>query len=135
MISDIRILPASASEPIKFDWGTLTWFAGRALMNSEDLTVGRCVLWPGRGNPRHRHPNCSEVLVVIQGRIHHTAAEGQTVEMGEGDTVTIPPNVWHHAVNVGTVPAILFISFSSADRETIGSECYALRVLIPGAER
>ena len=120
MTDDIRTLRASPANQHAFDWGELTWFAGRTQGNSEDLTVGRCVLEPGKSNPRHRHPNCSEVLVVIRGRITHTAAGGGTVEMGEGDTVTIQPDVWHSARNVGMTRAELFIAFSSADRETIG---------------
>ena len=40
--------------------------------------------------------------------------------MGEGDTVTVPPDVWHQATNIGPDEAVLFITFSSADRETVG---------------
>jgi quercetin dioxygenase-like cupin family protein len=54
------------------------------------------------------------------GRIEHTGPGGEKVKLGEGDTVTIPANIWHQAVNVGETEAILFIAFSSADRQTIG---------------
>jgi quercetin dioxygenase-like cupin family protein len=40
--------------------------------------------------------------------------------MGEGDVVTIPPNVWHRATNLGDEDAVLYIAFSSADRQTVG---------------
>jgi quercetin dioxygenase-like cupin family protein len=119
-MQDITVLKSDKSEKANFDWGNLTWFATRRLGNCNDQTVGRCVLLPGKSNPRHYHPNCSEVLVVIQGRILHTAAGGSQVELHEGDTVTIPANIRHFATNIGTEHAILFISFSSADRETIG---------------
>jgi mannose-6-phosphate isomerase-like protein (cupin superfamily) len=84
------------------------------------MTIGRCVLKPGMANPRHMHPNCSEVLVVMQGRIHHTGPGDTQVEMAVGDTVTIPAGVWHRAQNIGSEPAVLFIAFSSADRQTVG---------------
>jgi quercetin dioxygenase-like cupin family protein len=120
MTPDIQLLAYPQAAKSCFDWGNLTWFAGRPLGNSTDMTIGRCILKPGQGNPRHYHPNCSEILVVIQGRIEHTGPGGEKVEMGEGDTVTIPANLWHHATNIGDTEALLFIAFSSADRQTVG---------------
>jgi quercetin dioxygenase-like cupin family protein len=119
-MQDIQLLPAARSEKLAFDWGELTWFASGPLGNSADLTVGRCVLKPGCSNPRHYHPNCSEILVVIKGRILHTIAGGGTAEMREGDTVNIPANIRHCAKNICDTEAVLFIAFSSAHRETIG---------------
>ena len=60
---DTRTLP--------FEWGTLTWFANAEIGNSTELTVGRCILKAGAENPLHLHPNCSEVLVVLEGVIEH----------------------------------------------------------------
>ena len=95
MTQDIKISATGSAVSTSFDWGRLTWFASGAQKNSTEMTVGRCVLKPGMGNPRHLHPNCTEILVVIQGRIRHTGAGNTQVEMNVGDTVTIPPNVWH----------------------------------------
>ena len=118
--TDIRLLPYSEAEVVPQDWGQLTWFANRALGNSADVTVGRCLIHPGQSNPRHYHPNCSEILVVMQGHIRHTMEGDKEAEMNEGDTVTIAPGVWHRATNVGDKDAILLIVFTSADRETVG---------------
>jgi len=119
MPTDIKIVPYNASRHQEFSWGNLTWFANRALGNSDEMTVGRCILKPGRTNGRHYHPNCSEILVVIEGRIRHTIAEDQETDLGEGDTVAVTPNVWHCATNIGEADAVLFVAFSSADRQTI----------------
>jgi quercetin dioxygenase-like cupin family protein len=120
MNADIQLLPHGRAEKAGFDWGELTWFASRALGNSTEMTMGRCVLKPGCGNPRHLHPNCAEILVVVAGRIEHTMAGGRKAVLNEGDTVAIPANVWHQATNIGVTEAVLFIAFSSADRKTIG---------------
>jgi quercetin dioxygenase-like cupin family protein len=122
MLTDIQLLHGDQADQLQFDWGALTFFAGRRLGNSAEMTIGRCLLKPGASNPRHYHPNCEEILVVMQGRIIHTAAGGGEVEMNEGDTVTIPRNIWHCARNIGENDALLFIAFSSADRQTIGEE-------------
>lgn len=117
---DIQILPAGQTDKAAFPWGELTWFANGALGNCDSLTLGRCVLKEGESNPRHRHPNCAEILVVLKGTIKHTGAGGVPVAMAEGDVVTIPADVWHNAQNVGRGEAVLLIAFSSAYRETIG---------------
>ena len=119
MSSKIQIQSLKPSSIHSFEWGTLTWYANRELGNSEAITVGRCVLKPGQANPRHYHPNCSEILVVFKGRIQHTNERGDETELNEGDTVTIPANVWHRARNIGDEEAILHIAFSSADRQTV----------------
>ena len=120
MTPDIQILDYAQAGKSEFDWGNLTWFAGRSSGNSTEMTIGRCILKPGQSNPRHYHPNCTEILVVIEGRIAHTGAGGLKAELGKGDTVTIPANIWHQATNIGEVEAVLFIAFSSADRQTVG---------------
>jgi quercetin dioxygenase-like cupin family protein len=119
MLNTIYISRDNQAQRQEFGWGDLTWFASRALGNTDEMTVGRCVLKPGARNGRHYHPNCSEILVVIRGRIRHTIANDQETELSEGDTVSVPPNTWHCATNVGETDAILFIAFSSADRQTI----------------
>jgi len=113
---DILITPAADTQRQVFSWGELTWFASKGIGNQEDITVGRCLVKPGCENPLHHHPNCSEVLVVAQGTIEHTAANGKVAVLRAGDVASIPPNVVHHARNIGTEDAVVWISFSSAAR-------------------
>ena len=47
MPNDIQVLPQSKAQRQEFSWGNLTWFANRALGNSDDMTVGRCIIKPG----------------------------------------------------------------------------------------
>ncbi len=103
---------------IEMDCGRLTWFASGELGNSATMTVGCSHLRPGQMNPRHFHPNCEEILHVLQGRIVHSLND-EEVEMAPGDTVSIPPNAVHNARNIGDTEAVLFICFSSADRQTV----------------
>ena len=114
------VLPAAGAQRGGAEWGELTWFANAELGNARDLTVGRCVLRPGCENPRHHHPNCDEVLVVLDGRIRHTLAGGEDAELGPGDTITIPAGLPHRALNVGAGDAVLLIVFSSGNRQVVG---------------
>lgn len=119
MLSQIQIRQLKPSSIHPFEWGALTWYANRELGNCDEMTVGRCVLKPGQSNPRHYHPNCTEILIVFKGRIAHTDQRGEETELNEGDTVTIPPHIRHRARNIGDEDAILYIAFSSADRQTV----------------
>jgi quercetin dioxygenase-like cupin family protein/type 1 glutamine amidotransferase len=100
-------------------WGELRWYTSAEMGNSRTMTTGVARLLPGRSNPRHFHPNCDEILHVISGRIRHTMNE-VSVEMGPGDTVSIPQGVLHNATNIGPEEAVLAISFSSAYRQAVG---------------
>jgi quercetin dioxygenase-like cupin family protein len=99
-------------------WGRLEWSVSARLGNSETMTIGTCFIEPGSQNGRHYHPNCDEVLRVVRGRIIQSY-DGVEVEMNEGDVVSIPSGVVHHARNIGAAEAELAISFSSAYRETV----------------
>jgi mannose-6-phosphate isomerase-like protein (cupin superfamily)/type 1 glutamine amidotransferase len=118
-IREAIVTRPSQNEVIEQPWGRLTWYVSGELGNSETMTVGQAVIRPGHENPRHYHPNCDEVLRVVQGRIRHTMGD-RTVEMSAGDVVSIPMGTRHNARNIGTENAVLDISFSSADRQVIG---------------
>jgi len=115
-----KVLRANEGEFKEFQWGTLTWYASAKQNNSTDMTIGRCVIKPGQENPLHSHPNCSEVLVVLQGTVMHTIENGEEVELNPGDTITLPADLPHKARNATNSDVVLFIAFSSADRETRG---------------
>jgi quercetin dioxygenase-like cupin family protein len=109
------------NEVIPQEWGSLSWYTSAKLKNTRTLTSGLAVLKPGQTNPRHFHPNCDEVLHVLQGKIRHSMND-KTAEMSAGDTVSIPSGVVHNAANIGAEDAILAISFSSAYRVVIGEK-------------
>ena len=100
-------------------WGRLEWMVSGALGNSRTMTVGRCYIRPGEQNPRHYHPNCDEVLHVLQGTIEHSI-DDEVLTMGPGDTISIPSGALHNARNAGPDEAIFVISFSAPDRQTVG---------------
>ena len=113
------------NDVLELDWGTINWHVSGPMGNSDTLTTGVGVLEVGKANGRHFHPNTDEVLHVVSGRIRHTM-DDVTVEMGPGDTVSIPRGVYHNATNIGDEPAVFFLSFDAAFREVVGE--YARRV-------
>lgn len=100
-------------------WGRLEWMVAGGLGNSDTLTVGKCFIDPGQQNPPHLHPNCDEVLHVLRGTIIHRV-DDDYLEMGPGDTISIPTGRVHNARNTGAEQAEFLIAFSTAERQVVG---------------
>lgn len=105
----------------EMDWGRLVWMVSGRQGNSSTMTVGRCYIDPDQANPRHYHPNCDEVLHVLEGTIEHTLDDAVVV-MNAGDTISIPQGVMHNARNIGSAQAVFVIAFSTADRQAVGED-------------
>ncbi len=81
------------------------------------MSFGRVTIRAGKENPRHRHPNCDEILHVLSGCLEHTLGD-ERFTMEPGDTISIPEGIWHQAHVIGEEDAEIVICFSSADRIT-----------------
>lgn len=114
----VKMLPAAEAEVQEQEWGRLTMKASRTLGNTDKMTVGICEIKPGNQNGRHMHPNCMEIIHVLQGTIAHTFGD-EEVTMHVGDTISVPARFYHNARNIGEDRVILAISFDSADRESV----------------
>jgi len=101
-----------------FEWGTLTWYASDEIGGSSEMTIGKCIILPGQHNPRHSHPNCEEIMHVTEGRIIHTINDGE-IELNKGETIVVPRDTVHHAINIGDHDAELLIVFSTNKREMV----------------
>lgn len=110
---------AADTQRIDQPWGELRWFTSAELGNSATTTTGQATIRPGQKTPRHFHPDCDEVLRVVQGRIVQTVG-GRSFEMAAGDVVSIPEGVKHGSQNIGTDDAILALSYPTAHRRTVG---------------
>ncbi len=85
---------------------------------ASDLVVGRTVLPPGARHERHLHPNCDEVLYVLEGELDHSLGEA-IYHLTPGALLHIPVDTPHDARNTGTVTARVVIAYSAADRQTV----------------
>lgn len=97
---------------------SLEWLADGTLMPGCEMTFGRAQLKPGASNPPHFHPNCQELLFVLEGRLEHPL--GMTsVQLSAGSLLHIPQGVIHNARNIGDTVATLLVAYSTERRETI----------------
>jgi len=58
-------------------------------VGSEKLLVGHTVLPPGARHDKHRHPNCDEFFIVLQGSGHSSTATGREPS-SKGDVIFTP---------------------------------------------
>lgn len=61
-----------------------------------ELSVVEDELKPGFRLPRHHHKQMTELFYVLEGEIEFVF-DDETVVLTRGDTLTVPPNVWHAA--------------------------------------
>ena len=101
-----------------FPWGALQWLCNAERMPGALLTLGVCDLERGQGNPRHYHPNCEEVLLVLEGDGRHQI-EDDWLELRAGSMIRIPTGTRHKLVNTGRTKLRCVIAFSSGTRETV----------------
>ncbi len=103
------------------DWGSLTWLAGASVSKDDPLTLGRVVIRRGCSNPRHAHSNCREALYLLAGRLRHTVGD-ESVILEPGDTLIVPPGVFHNAESIGEEDADMIVAYDSGQRDFIPEE-------------
>ena len=88
----------------------LSMLAYKPSLDEESLTTG--------GLARRIEPLApAESLLLKKPLLRVTHVGGKRLH--PGDVASTPPNVVHHARNIGTEEAVIWISFSSAARETV----------------
>jgi quercetin dioxygenase-like cupin family protein len=61
-----------------------------------ELCIIEDTLKPGFHLKRHHHKVMTEVFYVLTGELE-LIFDDETIVLKEGDTITVPPNVWHEA--------------------------------------
>jgi quercetin dioxygenase-like cupin family protein len=113
---------AGAGTPLsKHSWGTLQWLINEQLTPNSRITFGLVEIKPGCKNPKHAHPNCDEVLFLLEGEIDHCLGD-DSVHLTPGKALHIPAGTSHDARNPGGMPARMIVAYSSGDRKTVWLE-------------
>lgn len=107
----------SEVEATELSWGRLSWLIGEEHTPGAEQTLGVVTIAPGKRNPLHMHPNCEELLYVMEGEADHKLGD-EMYHIAAGDVIRIPRGVPHWAQAKGDTPLVAVISFSAADRRT-----------------
>lgn len=113
-----RIVQVGSGKTEPYGWGEIEWLANKDLTPGSEMTLGQVRLGPGGSNPRHIHPNCHELLLVLSGCIEHDLG-ASTVELKAGSLLHVPIGVPHQARNNGKTDCLMIVTYSTEDRKTV----------------
>jgi quercetin dioxygenase-like cupin family protein len=97
------------------DWGSMEWLVDDSLVAGTGMSVAVMTLLKGKTSPLHRHPNCHELIYLIEGTVEVTLDE-KKVTIRAGDSVLNPAGVIHGVKNLGDGNAKMIISYSEGAR-------------------
>jgi len=100
----------------EFPWGVIEWLAGGEIGNSQELSLARVSLPPGKATDTHVHGNCEESVYVTRGRVE-CVSNGRSALLSAGELTVVPRGAVHGLRNAGAEPAEVILSYSSCARE------------------
>ena len=122
-----------ASSPThSFEWGSIKWLISKDSHPEAGITFGTVVMQPGEGHGRHNHPGAAEVLYVVTGEGEQMVDDEEPFEVGPGDTIYIPPDIFHSTVNTGWQPMHVLAIYSPAGPEQDLAALQDFREVPPG---
>jgi quercetin dioxygenase-like cupin family protein len=97
------------------DFGSIEWAVSIGSPPGAEQTVGLATFDAGKSNVEHVHPNCEEVVYVLDGEVEHTLGD-ERVALRAGDLIVVPRGVPHRLLNESSAPVRAFVVFSSPER-------------------
>jgi len=94
---------------------TMQWLMEDSIEENAGLSLARMTVDPGVTSEAHRHPNCSEAVHLLSGKVAQRSGD-RWVELDAGDTLLIPARVFHQTRNIGAEAAVLMVAYSSGSR-------------------
>ena len=102
----------------KTEFGSVHWASREGHPPGAEQTVGLATFGAGKSNVEHIHPNCEEVVYVLDGEVRHTLG-GQETVLKAGDLIVVPRIVPHRLINESSADVRAFIVFSSPERQFV----------------
>jgi len=94
---------------------TMQWLMEDRIAENAGLSLARMTVDPGVTSEAHCHPNCSEAVHLLSGKVEQRSGE-RWVELAAGDTLLIPAGATHQTRNIGGETAVLMVAYSSGSR-------------------
>src|SRR6478752_1681353 len=85
------------------DFGSVQWAVREGDPPGAEQTVGLATFDAGKSNVQHIHPNCEEVVYVLEGEVEHTLG-AQSIRLGAGDLIVVPRGTPHRLLNRSLEP-------------------------------
>jgi quercetin dioxygenase-like cupin family protein len=113
---DAQVRRAVGAAAEATDFGSVQWAVREGDPSGAEQTIGLAIFNAGMSNVEHTHPNCEEVVYVLDGEVEHTLGDQRTI-LRAGDLIVVPRNVSHRLINTSDAACKTYIVFSSPDRQ------------------
>lgn len=100
------------------DFGRIEWVAREGSLAGSELAAAHATFDAGGSNAEHTHPNCEELVYVLEGEVEHTLGDQQTT-LRTGDIFLIPRDMPHRLINASAAPCKMLIIFSDPARDFV----------------
>ena len=115
-------------------WGNLSWMSEPRVTGTTNMTTGYISIKPGKGHDSHSHPNCEEVLYILEGKGMQTIElpnETLKKEVKKGDLIFVPGGVPHSTLNTGNDELVFIAVYQFAGPEAALRAAPDCKVLPP----
>jgi len=86
-----------------------------AIESGAPLSMARMTVAVNAISELHSHSNCAEAIHVLAGDIEQRRGD-DWLTLSAGQTCLIPKGFKHQTRNIGDVPAVLMLAYSSGQR-------------------
>ncbi|HGJ66514.1 TPA: cupin domain-containing protein [bacterium] len=101
----------------KYPWGEIRWIWNQKIDPNAEQTLGQVTIYSGKKNTFHAHPNCEELMYILEGECDHLLGE-EMYHLIPGMTIIIPRNVEHYAIVTSENDLKAMIFYSNPTRQT-----------------
>jgi quercetin dioxygenase-like cupin family protein len=101
----------------QYPWGWIRWLMNAEIDPQAEMTFGMVYIKPHQENPAHLHPNCNEILHVLDGSCEHLVGK-EWVTLKKGDTLRVPKNVPHRA-RTRDQSCLAVITYNTGERQFV----------------
>lgn len=96
-------------------WGNMVWLADDRDRVRPGLSLARMTVHAGRTSPGHSHPDCTEVIHVLEGSLRQRI-DDREYRVDAGETIVIPVGAVHSSTNAGNGDLVVMVAYSTGTR-------------------
>lgn len=96
-------------------WGEMIWLADDSSHAGLGLSLARMTVRAGHTSPEHSHPDCTEVIHVLEGRLSQQIDDNEYY-LDAGETIVIPVSAVHSSTNAGDCDLVMMVAYSAGTR-------------------
>ena len=106
---------ARTLEALSETWGAMCWLIEDRLVPGAGVSVARMTINAGATSPTHLHPNCTETIVLLSGKVTCLVDDREYL-LKAGDVAFVPRGSAHAIRNETGQAAVALLSYSAGAR-------------------